>query len=277
MYAVRIDPLTLDLLAGRWDVRRTMSGPQVPEAKPATYQLRLLGDLCLISDEREVTVGRAIAEMLALLGVAGQMSRERMRAMLWPSSDSLLTTSRLRSLVYRVRQLFGADLIMSDPPSSIGLNLKVVVDFRVASDVAADLQQGRFPAEVGLHGLTRLLGSELLPMCSWEWLALYQHAWSRSRLRALAACAREAARIGDHATAITACEQVILAEPFHEQAHYLMISELLQEGYESAARQAYDRLCRLLDNELGCFPRYSYQVLRTTALAQHLTPLGSPG
>jgi DNA-binding SARP family transcriptional activator len=225
-----------------------------------------------------VVVGQGIAEVLALLGIAGPMSRKRMQATLWPSSDPLLTTSRLRSLVYRARQLFGTDLIMSDPPSSIGLNLAVLVDFRVAVDAAAAcVQQGRFPAPAGLHGLTRLLGSELLPLCGWEWLEQYQHSWSRSRLRALVACAHEAARIRDHETVIAACEQVILAEPFHEQAHYLIIGEMLRGGYENTAREAYGRLRRMLADELGCLPQCSYEELRTTALARVLTCLGSAG
>jgi DNA-binding SARP family transcriptional activator len=226
-----------------------------------------LGDLSLIIGEREVVVGQAVAEVLALLGIAGPMSRKRMQATLWPSSDPLLTTGRLRSLVYRARQLFGTDLIMSDPQSSIGLNLAVLVDFRVAVDAAAGVQQGWFPAPAGLHGLIRLLGSELLPLCGWEWLEQYQHSWSRSRLRALIACAHGAARIGDHETVITACEQVILAEPFHEQAHYLMISEMLREGYENTAREVYGRLRRMLADELGCLPQCSYEELRTGDLA----------
>ncbi len=280
MQGIRPDSMSLDLLA-RHDARRIAIEPPLPAAQPppgrlGTCQLRLLGDLSLIIGGREAIVGQGIAEVLALLGIAGPMSRKRMQATLWPSSDPLLTTGRLRSLVYRARQLFGTDLIMSDPPSSIGLNLAVPVDFRVAVDAAAGVQQGLFPAPAGLHGLTRLLGSELLPLCSWEWLEQYQHSWSRTRLRALIACAHEAARIRDHETVITACEEVILAEPFHEQAHYLMINEMLLDGYENTARETYGRLRRLLADELGCLPRCSYEELRTTALARVLTCLGSP-
>jgi DNA-binding SARP family transcriptional activator len=241
-----------------------LTTPETTTFQAAACQLRILGDFSLLIHERQIEVGSGMMEMLALLGVAGQLSRQRLRTILWPSADPIFTASRLRSLMYRLRHISDEYEIISGP-YAIGLNPALAVDYQIASAAASRLLQQSTTPAITLAEAVTLLATELLPMHSWEWLVQYQHAWSRTRLRALEACARQALWIGDRETAIVACERVILAEPFHERSHYLLVVALLREGYEHSARVVYRGLRALLADELGCAPSLTYRELREAA------------
>jgi DNA-binding SARP family transcriptional activator len=265
--------LTMGCIAEEGDPLYTLPGSWLPTAeatnlRPVACQLQILGDFSLTINERQIEVGSGIMEMLALLGVAGRLSRERVRAVLWPSADPILTASRLRSLIYRLRRACDGHVIVSGPSAIIGLNPEIAVDYQIAAAAASRMMQQHTMPAIALTEAASLLASELLPFHSWDWLALHQHAWSRTRLRALEACARQALRIGDLETAIVACERVILAEPFHEQGHYLMIVALLQEGYDQTARIIYSELRARLADELRCVPKRTYRELRDAASRQ---------
>lgn len=241
------------------------SGAETTTFRSAACQLRILGDFSLLIHERQIEIGSSMVEILALLGVVGQLSRHRIRTILWPSVDPIFTASRLRSLMYRLRHICDEYEIIISGPSAIGLNPALAVDYQIASVAASGLLQQSTTPTIALAEVASLLATELLPLHSWEWLVQYQHAWSRTRLRALEACARQALWFGDRETAIAACERVILAEPFHERSHYLLIVALLQEGYEQSALVVYNRLRALLADELGCAPSRTYHELREAA------------
>lgn len=232
-------------------------------------QLSILGDFSLAIRERPVCLGRAGTQTVALLAISGGMSRERMQAIVWPEANPELAAGRLRSLVYRIHQISSKKLIVTGP-ARIELSRAITVDFHVAAAAAAQLRHRDLLPPAQLPDIARSLERELLPMFSWEWLEPHQRAWTWTRLRALAACAQQAVDAADYGTAIDACEQVIAIEPYHEQAHYIMISALLHEGYERCARDVYDRLHEVLAKELNCSPRRTYRQLRSFA-ADELT------
>src|SRR5215472_5535431 len=143
------DTLWVRTLAPRMLVGEWNSSP-LPTALPLAHddpvdlqgsacQLRVLGDFSLTIHNNQIAVGRTITEMLALLGIAGGMSRERMQSILWPSVDPELAGGRLRSLIYRVRQISCNEIVTSEPTSSVGLNPAVLVDFQIASAAAIGL------------------------------------------------------------------------------------------------------------------------------------------
>jgi SARP family transcriptional regulator, regulator of embCAB operon len=263
--------LTADRLIKESDATHAIPGQWLRAADTtalgqAACRLRILGDFSLVIQQREIDVGPGVVELLALLAIVGRLSRERVQATLWPSAEPMLTAGRLRSLVYRLRQVSGEYVITSGPSAIIELNPDVAVDYQIASAIASRALHQDTTSVIALARVTSLLATELLPLHTWEWLPGYQHAWTRTRLRALEACAGEALKVGDRETAIVACESVILLEPFHERVHYMMVIALLQEGYEQMALSVYDRLRVLLADELRCVPARTYRELRDAAL-----------
>jgi DNA-binding SARP family transcriptional activator len=233
----------------------------VSQLVESTTWLRLLGEFSLTVGGRTVPVGPGAAELLAVVALRGRQSRTSVQVTLWPDGAAALTAGRLRSLIYRVNHACSTEIVTSDAGPTIALNPALVVDYQVAAEVAGCLVRRRsFPAMM-LADASRLLSSDLLPVADGEWLAPHQNAWSRRRLRALEACARMAIAERDWETVVHACEAVIVAEPVHERAHYLMIVALLREEYRHAARRAYDELIDLLSVELGCPPRRSFAEL----------------
>lgn len=86
--------------------------------------------------------------------------------------------------------------------------------------------------------------------------------WIRHLHDRVAGCAQRARQLAAEALlgleryvdAVAACDKAIVADPFDEVAHGLLIRAQLAAGRPAAARRAYDELVRILHTELGVEP-----------------------
>lgn len=248
--------------------RRSMTGAAGLAPVPAwSRTVSVLGTFDLVVDGTSRLVGDAGSSLIALLAVVTQHSREQVQATLWPDSQGAQASSRLRSLLYRIRRVADDDIVQS-----VGSTLRIApgvdVDYRRAREL---VHQIRMPHQIGRgeHGrlgvapstVVDLLSRDLLPSMGAEWFQPHKWAWSRARLGALVAYADQRAEIGDWAGASVAAESVLASEPFNEPAHYVLVQTLLRDGFANSARQLYEELAARLRTELGCAPRLSYEQL----------------
>src|SRR5690242_4883718 len=75
--------------------------------------LCVLGTFDLVVDGISRFVGDAGVPLVALLAVTAQRSREQVQATLWPDCHGDQASSRLRSLLYRIRRVAGDDIVQS--------------------------------------------------------------------------------------------------------------------------------------------------------------------
>lgn len=234
----------------------------------------LLGPVDLVVDGTSRLVGDAGSTLVALLAVTTQRSREQVQATLWPDSHGSQASSRLRSLLYRIRRVAGDDLVQSVGSHSLRIAPDVDVDYWRGRELVHQIgAPHRFGRGEDVHlGMTAsavvdLLGRDLLPAVHAEWSLSHKWAWSRARLGALVAYAHQRADLGDWIGASAAAEAVLVSEPFNEPAHYLVVQALLRDGFAHSARRMYDALALQLRTELGCAPGLSYaQLLRRAQL-----------
>jgi DNA-binding SARP family transcriptional activator len=241
-----------------------MTGLSVVTSVPSVT-LQVLGVVRLEVEGTAVDVGPGVAELLALLGIRGATPRRVVCSSLWPDASPETGRSRLRSLVYRTRQVARFDAVVQSPLDNLDLAPSIAVDYRAARDRAQRLGRGRdrgpgSPAVDDLADVVELVTPALMPDHTAEWLAPYQVSWAHQRLRTLEACAERALELGASDTAVRASEEVLLAEPFCEQAHYLLIRALVQEGFWSHAHHCYLRMQRMVA-ELGCPPAKTFSEL----------------
>jgi DNA-binding SARP family transcriptional activator len=230
-----------------------------------TVTLQVLGRVRLEVEGTAVDVGPGVAELLALLGIRGATPRRVVCSSLWPDASPETGRSRLRSLVYRTRQVARFDAVVQSPTDNLDLARGIAVDYRGARASADRLGRGAnrgpgSPAVDDLADIVDLVTPALMPDHTAEWLAPYQVSWAHQRLRTLEACAERALELGASDTAVRASEEVLLTEPFCEQAHYLLIRALVQEGFWSQAHHCYLRMQRLVA-ELGCPPAKTFSEL----------------
>ena len=239
-----------------------MTGLSVVASSP-TVTLQVLGRVRLEVEGAAVDVGPGVADLLALLGIRGATPRQVVCSSLWPDACPEVGRSRLRSLVYRTRQVARFDAVVQIPTDNLDLARGVAVDYREAFAWADRLGRrgtdGTLAAD-DLADVVDLVTPALMPDHTAEWLAQHQLSWTHQRLRVLEACAERALELGACDTAVRASEEVLHSEPFCEQAHYLLIRALVQEGFWSHAHHCYLRMQRLVA-EIGCPPGKSFSEL----------------
>jgi len=240
-----------------------MAGLSVVAPVP-TVTVHVLGRFGLEVDGTVRDVGPGVADLLALLAVRGPTPRAVVCSSLWPDVDSESGRGRLRSLLYRTRQVSGLDAVVQTPADTVDLAPGIAVDYRRARGWADRLARGRARGRTGtspdadeLADVVELVTPAVMPDHTAEWLAPYQVSWSHQRLRTLLTCAELALQLEAPDTAVRASEEVLLAEPFCEEAHYLLIRALVQEGFWSHAHHCYLRLQRMVA-ELGCPPTKTF-------------------
>ena len=214
-------------------------------------QLSVLGGFELALDDRPQPVCTAGQRVLAHLAVHSRVRAVRRTTLaetLWCDAAPNRAAASLRSVLWRLPRLPGAELVTSTA-STVRLGADVVVDLWDAEDHAAGLAEGT-GAVPPVAAFTR----DLLPGWSEDWLLVEQESHRQTRLHALEQlCARlrDEAR---HPAALRAGLAAVRCEPLRETAHREVIRVHLAEGNHAEALRQYDSFRRLLADELGLRP-----------------------
>ncbi len=190
------------------------------------------------------------ALLLAMAVLEGQAERRRVARLLWPGSPEPQARNNLRTLVHRLNQRFGAELLVG--ADRVGIDpTQVSVLLQDTPALLAALEAGG-PQACGLLAQAGVEAdnSEALN----EWLEAARQRLHRQQLAALSETREAALMAGNTALAVTLARACVQLEPFSEQGHRQLMDTLAQCGDRAAALAAFEDCKALLRRQLGVLP-----------------------
>lgn len=220
--------------------------------------LALLGGFELRVDGSPVTVPRSVERLLALLALEGRPHMRLHFAMrLWPDWNEERSNANLRSALWRLRRM-GHPLVLSEN-GRLALRDEVDVDItRLLTQANALVSRAECPPDL-LD--PRPLFQDLLPDWYDEWVLIEQERLRQVRLRALEALSLRLSEAGRFADAVEAALAAVHIEPLRESGHRALIHVHLTEGNRGEAFRQYERLRRILQEEIGVVPTFTLEDL----------------
>jgi DNA-binding SARP family transcriptional activator len=230
------------------------------EATPA-LRIRLLGELDLrLNGLPLAPLESARAESLLawlLLHREAPQSRQRLAFLLWPDSTEPQARTNLRHVLHNLRRaLPDLDRFLQVTQRTLQWRPEGPFWLDVAAFQAC-LARADGAADGGVAPLTEaveLYRGDLLEGGTDEWLLGEREQLRRRYLQALERLAALLAARGDHAEAIARAEQLVRADPLHEQAYRVLMGLHDARGDRARALRAYHACAAVLDRELGVEP-----------------------
>ena len=251
----------------------------------ARLRIRLIGVFAVERDGTEVPPAEAGSRKARTLlkVLAAQRGRlvpmDELVAVLWADRPPADAAANVATFVSRLRAAFGADVIDGGRSGyRLATGPAVVVDLDEAAGLVAEAEARLASGQPALAvvaaeaALARLRTGSVLedePAADRDGAA-GQEA-ERVLRRAREAAWRAASGVGDHRRALTAAADAVAADPLDEQAHRVVMRAYHHLGDPGEALASYERLRRLLAEELGADPapeteRIQLAVLRGTAV-----------
>jgi DNA-binding SARP family transcriptional activator len=214
-------------------------------------RLTLLGCFRLERGEATLAATARGQRILAMLALHGPMSRAHAAGLLWPDATPRHAQGRLRTAVWRLRQV-EPDLV--EPwDEYLRLGRRVRVDVGAFTAWALRLLQAD-RLEPGDLGPALPPAGELLPRWDDEWTSVERERLRQLRLHALEALASRLCEAGRFAAAASAALEAIRLEPLRESAHHALIAVHLAEDDAAQARRQYRTFHDILGRALGVAP-----------------------
>ena len=190
------------------------------------------------------------AVVVALVALEGEADRRQAAQMLWPQSPAGQARNNLRTLVHRLHQRVGVELL----GSAERLRLDPAV---------AQLQPGSGDALLVALNTSGLQGTELLAQAGVEadasealqqWLQAARAQQRRQQLAVLSAALNAALERAEAQHAIALARGCLQLEPLSEQWHRQLMDTLARCGDRAAALAAYEDCKERLRQQLGVLP-----------------------
>ncbi|MGO8871749.1 MAG: AfsR/SARP family transcriptional regulator [Acidimicrobiales bacterium] len=238
---------------------------------------KILGSLA-VEDERgpiEVAGVRRRALLLRLLVSANvPVPDDRLVEDLWDDAPGLGTPSTLASHVSLLRQLIGRDRIVRRS----GGYLLVADDWELdaatfrseAASGTRELAKGH--AESATTQLNRALerwrGPPLMDAGEMAWAQGPRAGLEELRLTSEESLVEARLALGEHQALITTIESAVLEEPLRERRWGQLMLALYRSGRQAEALRAYQRLRKILGDELGIEPSVELDSLENAIVLQ---------
>jgi predicted ATPase/DNA-binding SARP family transcriptional activator len=252
----------------------------------ATLNLQFLGHARIERDGAEVKTDRRKAvALLAYLAVSGLgQPREELAAFFWPDFESERAFAYLRRTLWEINQMIGPGWIHAGRDvirleRSDGLRL----DTQEFERLLEEAHRGSAQATTALEEAARLYRGDFLAgfnlrdspeFDNWQ-LNLAEH-YRRRLGEALDSLARAYLEAGQTGEAETPAHRYVDLDPLNEAAQRLLMEVFARGGQRSAALHQYERVEKLLNDELGALPEAEtaalYQQIRDGEVRQ---PFGS--
>lgn len=214
-------------------------------------ELRLLGGFDLRASGAKVTVAPAAQRIAALLGVHERpLPRPYMAGLLWPATTRERSLASLRSALRAC-----PDGLLRRSHTELSIADHVSVDYRRSMGAARRVLTGPVALD-SVEPVLRLLGGDLLPEVTDDWIEPFRQTRHHLRLDALEQLAGSLMRSAQPGLAARAAGIAVGAEPLRESAHLLLMRALVAQGNRAQAIAHYDGLARLLRAELGVEPSF---------------------
>ncbi len=223
--------------------------------------------------------------------------RDRLADILWPEGMPKTWASALRTHVSKVRTLLsaavggaGETVVAGESGYQLalpaGCALAVDVDDAEADLASARLDLGDDPGNAQILAMRAAAGvrAPFLPGHGGPWVDDIRARLGEVLLSALEVASRAATGAGDVDAAVTMAEEVVQRAPLRESAHRSLMAALGGAGNRADALRAYQRLRRVLADELGVDPSPETEAAYLDLLgpappprrAAHGAPAGGP-
>jgi DNA-binding SARP family transcriptional activator len=234
-------------------------------------EITLAGDVSVDAGDaagRRVLTGPPRVVLAALaLDHPTAVPRERLSDIVWPDGQPRTWASALRTHVSRVRTMLstavgggGETVVSGDAGYQLVLpaDITVAVDLDLADQALAAARRA-LPGDPA-HAL--VLASEaadrvrapVLPGHHGRWVDDVRARFGAVLVGALELTSQAATATGDSPRAVAAAEEAVQREPLRESAHRSLMAALGGAGDRAQALRAYQRLRRVLAEELGIDP-----------------------
>ncbi|MGH9110743.1 MAG: ATP-binding protein, partial [Acidimicrobiales bacterium] len=237
-------------------------------------EITLVGDVTIRCDDRPTgpPLGGAnppVAAALLTLERAQGVSREHLADALWPEGLPATWDSALRTAVSRVRSWVTAALPpgAASPVEARGGRYRL--RFPAGADVVVDVELAERSLAEARRALTRgdaaaalwladdaahRLRAPLLPDHHGDWVDDQRDRLFAQSVVALETASQAATVTGDTAAALAAADEAVQRAPLRESAHRCRMAAHAAAGNRAEALRAYQRLRRVLADELGVDP-----------------------
>jgi len=236
------------------------------------WKIQMLGGLALYRGGQSVSTFPTEKSRLLLAYLAAYPSltstREELVERFWPDSDPNAGRVSLRQALALLRRILEPGDV---PPGTflVADRVKVCLNTEFLSTDLAEWDRARALANrtVGPNRLCRLeeaargYGGEFVPGAYMDWV-LQERQHRQEQYVGLLVQLTDAYLEDDHYSAARESAQLVLkADPFHEEVHERLIRAFALEGNVVSARRHYDKLCKLLRDELNLDPNPKLQAL----------------
>lgn len=203
------------------------------------------------------------------------IARDELKDVLWTNDIPPAHDSALSGVLSRLRHALGPDIIRGRTEISLALPADAWIDLEAAGEAihraecaveSAAWTEAWGPARVARHVASRgFLAGEDAP-----WIDERRRFVRDVHLRALECIARVGLALGgmELVSAERSGRALVELEPYRESGYRLLMEVLAAEGNDADALRIYDRLRRLLREELGTAPAAATQALHKQLLLQ---------
>lgn len=187
------------------------------------------------------------------------VTTDTLAVVLWPGAHRH-ADGAVRGVITKVRAFLSGHATLESTghgyrflPGPASLDVEDAAGHVAAAETAA---AGRRWAEAATEAgsAVALLADPLLPGVDAAWLLPWRVRLERRCARARRVGALAHSALGHHDEARELAETAVEPDPFDESSHRVLMTVLLAGGNRSEALRAYQRLQRLLDDELGVGP-----------------------
>lgn len=234
-----------------------------------------------IEDELPGRQGRLLFAYLALnrLRLVG---RDELIEALWQDNAPPTADASLSALLSKLRSVLGPGVLEGKSELRLVLPTGTWIDVEAASEAIhraesavalGDWTAAWGPARIALG----VAGRGFLPGFEASWVEERRRALDDLRLRALECVAAAGLGLGGPELAATerSARALVEAAPFRESGYRLLMEALAARGNVAEALVVYDRLRRLLRDELGIAPGPAAQELHRRLLGAAESPVGA--
>jgi predicted ATPase/DNA-binding SARP family transcriptional activator len=257
----------------------------VQEAGLSQLEIRLLGPFEVLLDGKPITgfESSKVRALLAYLAAEGHrpQRREHLAGLLWPDWPQKSAISNLRYALADLRKNIG-DRQAQPPYLSIS---RETIQFNSESACRVDISAfersgsphgGQVPVEAVYRG-EFLEGFSLSDSPAFEdWVRAKREFYRRLILAAFDEMAEQQVERGEYETALVTARRAIEIEPWHEPAHQHILRILAQQGRRVEAVTHYEKLRKILKDELDIEPSESTRLLLEQARSGTVQETSSP-
>jgi DNA-binding SARP family transcriptional activator len=224
----------------------------IRENTSSAMYLTLVEEFALHIRGRHMLIPHISERVLTCLALANRpVARVRLAGTLWPDCSDRSASKRLRTALWRLRQIDG-NLVQING-DRLHLDPQVAVDFSELNELAQRLVHT--PDSESLAHVQLLADRvELLPDWDEEWLVPNRERYRLARQAALESAAHALLEEGRPGPALIAALAVVQTEPLRESARRIVIRAHLLQGNAVEAMRERHRYRLLLRSEFGVEP-----------------------